>query len=173
MENLKYAVVRGFLVLIAFSIVVLIIIYSMSNIGFFNDFDFNKGVLLFIIFIIGLIAVLVVIETLINDIKQLIIKNKTKKYGISTYGIIKSSKIIGYSSYKQKKYKTLIDVINPSTNQLEHIEDVGLFNYYKFPYETFILCKYYEGDILFEDKIESSDVPNNFKRLLKPTSKNK
>ena len=118
-------------------------------------------IILTVFFIIGIVII-------VSGVKKLIKDSKTKKFGIPCYGRIQNLQPTGTYVNEQPEYKAILDVINPNTNQVERIEEVVGFNYYKFPIGSFVMCKYYNGDINFENKIEPGEVPGNYKDKLKP-----
>ena len=154
-----------------FAVVIIISTISTGNVN--GDpsgltYNIEPGLLipLFMIIILFIIGIIIII----SGIRKIIKDSKTKKLGIICYGVIKNLKQTGTYYNEEPEYKALIDVINPNTNQLEHIEEVVGFNYNKFPIGSFVMCKYYEGDINFEHKIEPSEVPSSYREILKPAT---
>ena len=130
------------------------------------SFNLEPGLVLPLIivtvfFIIGIVMI-------VQGIRKIIKDSKTKKLGIPCYGVIQKLQPTGTYINEQPEYKAVLDVINPNTNQLERIEEVVGFSYYKFPIGSYVMCKYYNGDINFENKIEPGEVPGNYKDKLKP-----
>ena len=41
------------------------------------------------------------------------------------------------------EYKAKIELINPETNQREVLDEIIGLNYFKYPVNSYVLCKYY------------------------------
>ena len=121
-------------------------------------------------FLIMCLFVGVGIFLIVKGARKVIKDSKTKKYGIPCYGVIQNLQQTGAYINEQPEYKAILDVVNPNTNTVEQIEEIVGFNYNKFPIGSFVICKYYEGDINFEHKIEPSDVPSSYREVLKPVT---
>ena len=104
------------------------------------------------------LAFLVVFEVIglfltIIGLRKIIKDSKTKKYGIKCYGVVKGIKITGSYVNENPEYKAILDFVNPETNQLETIEEIIGFDCDKYPIDSCVLCKYYQGDINIENLI--------------------
>ena len=118
-------------------------------------------VIISMFFIISIISLIVEIIAFVKN-------NKTKKYGTLCYGIVQDIKSTGLYINEQPEYKAILDIVNPNTNQLERVDENVGFNYNKFPIGSYVLCKYYNGDINFERIAHPSEVSSSLKELLKP-----
>ena len=120
-------------------------------------------ILFFIIFaVIGL-------SMLISGLKKIIKNIKTKKHGIKCYGIVSGIRNTGSYANGNPEYKAILNIVNPETNQLETIEEIIGFDYNKYPINSYVLCKYYQGDINFENLISGDEIPGDIKKYLVPT----
>ncbi len=155
-----------------FSTLFLVIIFasSFSNTSYNGEPGFNMDMSLIIPLLMMIVFITIGIVLIVKGAKKVIKDSKTKKYGIPCYGIIQNLQRTGAYVNEQPEYKAILDVINPNTNMVEKIEEIVGFNYNKFPIGSFVICKYYEGDINFEHKIEPSDVPSSYKEILKPVT---
>ena len=119
--------------------------------------------LLFLFFIlfefIGLYLLIIGLKTIIKD-------KKTKKYGTQCYGIVRDIQHTGSYSNENPEYKAVVDIVNPKTNQIEKIEEIIGFDNSKYPINSYVLCKFYEGDVNFERVIFENEVPGGIKRIL-------
>lgn len=105
---------------------------------------------------------------LISGLKAIIKDRKTKKYGIECYGIIRDIKKTGTSVNNRPKYKAIVEFINPKTYELETLEEVIGLDYTKYYINSYVLCKYYQGDINIEGRIYEDNIPENMKKMLIP-----
>lgn len=108
------------------------------------------------------------IYLIISGLKQIIKDKKTKKYGTQCFGIVRD--IIHTGSYYNDKpeYKAVLDIVNPETNQIESLEEIIGFNDNKYPVNSYVQCKYFEGDINFDKAVSENEIPGGIKRLLVP-----
>lgn len=143
---------------------------SFSNTSYNGEPGINMDMSLIFPLLMMIVFIIIGIVLIVKGAKKVIKDSKTKKYGIPCYGIIQNLQRTGAYVNEQPEYKAILDVINPNTNMVEKIEEIVGFNYNKFPIGSFVICKYYEGDINFEHKIEPSDVPSSYKEILKPVT---
>lgn len=115
-----------------------------------------------------LIFLVIGIAFIIVGLKKIIKDSMTKKHGVPCYGIIQDVDETGTYVNGQPEYKATLDIINPNTNQTEKIEEIVGFNQNKYPIHSYVLCKYYKGDINFERIIQPNELPSNYLDLLKP-----
>ena len=132
------------------------------------SFNFNPELL--IPSLIIAVFLIVGIYLIVKGARQVIRDSKTKKYGIPCYGIVQNIKPTGVSINEQPEFKALLDIINPNTNQVENIEEVVGLNPNKYPIGSYVLCKYYEGDINFERIVQPSEISSSYRELLKPVN---
>ena len=109
---------------------------------------------------------------LITGLKKVIQDNKTKKYGIECYGIIRDIQETGSYVNNSPEYKATLDFMNPENYQVETIEEIIGFDYDKFSINSYVLCKYYQGDINIENSIFENEVPSGIKTYLVPVQQN-
>lgn len=128
-----------------------------------NGVDMNP--LLFIIFIV---FEFIGLYLLFKGLKKIIKDKKTKKYGIQCYGIINDIQVTGSYVNGKPEYKVILDFVNPETHQVDTIEEIIGFDYDKYPINSFILCKYFQGDINLEKQITWNEVPKEIKKYLAP-----
>lgn len=103
---------------------------------------------------------------LVRGLKQIIKDHKTKKYGIYCYGIISDIRETGSYSNGNPEFKAIVDFINPETNEIDTLEEIIGFNYNKYPVYTYVLCKYYQGDVNIEHSIPDDEVPSDIKKYI-------
>lgn len=106
------------------------------------------------------------IYVLTRGLKTVIKDIKTKKYGIECYGIVSNIKPTGARANNNPEFKAIIDFINPETNEVDTLEEIIGFNYNKYPVYTYVLCKYYQGDINIEHSIPEDEVPSDIKKYI-------
>lgn len=111
---------------------------------------------LFIFFVIFEIAGLWMIYLGAKKVKR---NRDTNKYGKSCYGIVVDVQTTGTYMNGNPEYKAIVDLINPETNEVETLEEVVGYDEDLYPIDSFVLCKYYQGDINFEKKVMDFDVP--------------
>ena len=126
----------------------------------------NDGAYLVILFFI--IFEFIGLYFLISGIKKIIKDKKTKKHGIQCYGIISEIQETGSYVNGSPEYKAILNIVNPETNQMETIEEIIGFHYNKYPINSYVLCKYYEGDINIEKIASEYEVPEYIKEYLVP-----
>lgn len=105
---------------------------------------------------------------LYSGIKTIIKDKKTKKYGRECFGIVNDIRSTGASVNGNSEYKAVINIVNPETNTTTEIEEIIGFDYYKYPINSYVLCKYFEGDINIERLAEATEIPENIKQNLAP-----
>ncbi len=103
---------------------------------------------------------------LISGLRKIIKDIKTKIYGIRSYGIVSDIQVTGAYVNGKPEYKAILDFVNPETNQLETIEEIIGFNYNKYPIDSYVQCKYYQGDINLEDRVSENEIPEEIKKYL-------
>ena len=137
---------------------------SNGEVGFHFNSEFIIPFLIICLFVgVGIFLI-------VKGARKVIKDSKTKKYGLPCYGVIRNVQQTGAYINEQPEYKAILDIINPNTNTVEQIEEIIGFDYNKFPIGSFVMCKYYEGDINFEHKIEPGEVPSSFRDVLKPAT---
>ena len=102
--------------------------------------------------------------------KKVIKDSKTNKFGIECFGIVRSVEPTNVYINDRPQYRTNIDIVNPNTLQLEQLSEVTGTNYYKYPINSYVKCKYYEGDINIIGMIIENDIPGDYKKLLVPNN---
>ena len=103
---------------------------------------------------------------LISGLRKIIKDIKTKMHGIKCYGIVSDIQVTGSYVNGKPEYKVILDFVNPETNQLETIEEIIGFNYNKYPIDSYVQCKYYQGDINLEDRVSENEIPEEIKKYL-------
>lgn len=101
-----------------------------------------------------------------RGLKKIIKDRKTQKYGTHCYGVISDIVQTGASVNGNPEYKAVIDFVNPNTQQLDTLEEIVGFNYNKYHINSYVLCKYYEGDVNIIDQISDAQVPEEYKNML-------
>ena len=104
---------------------------------------------------------------LIRGLITIIKDKKTNKRGLECYGIIRNIQRTGEFNNKLE-YKAIVNFINPETNELETLEENIGFNYPQYDIDTYVLCKYYQGNINIEKIIFEKNVPERVKKYLIP-----
>lgn len=120
------------------------------------------------LFIVFILFEFIGLYLLVSGLKKIIKDKKTKKYGIQCYGIIREIQETGASVNDNPEYKAILHFLNPETNQIETIEEIIGLDYNKYPINSYILCKYYQGDINLENLISENEVPGAIKKYLVP-----
>lgn len=120
----------------------------------------------FFLFCILLLFELIGLFLLISGLKKIIKDKKTKKYGIQCYGIIREINETGSYINNNPEYKALLQFVNPETYQVENIEEIIGLDYYKYSVNSYILCKYYQGDINLEKQVSDNEIPGDIKKRL-------
>lgn len=64
------------------------------------------------------------------------------------------------------EYKAKIELINPETNQREVLDEIIGLNYFKYPVNSYVLCKYFQGDVNIISIVPESEVPSFIKKSL-------
>lgn len=106
---------------------------------------------------------------LISGLKKIIKDRKTKKHGIQCYAIVRDIQKTGSYVNGKPEFKTILNFINPETNQLETIEEITGFDYNKYPIDSYVLCKFYQGDINLEGLVSENEIPVDVKNYLYPS----
>ena len=120
---------------------------------------------IFVVIILG-IFLLVGLLLVISGLKNIIRDMKTKQYGVTCYGIVLYTEPSGTVVNGKVEYKASFQIINPQTFQPETVEEVLGSDASIYPEGSFVLCKYYEGDINLEGTISENDVPGDIKKRL-------
>lgn len=123
------------------------------------DMDFSLLIFFILFELFGLYL-------LISGLKKIIKDKKTNKYGIQCYGIISEIKKTGTYVNDYPEYKAILNFVNPETNQIETIEEIVGLDYNKYPINSYVLCKYYHGDINIENFIFENEIPGGIKKYL-------
>ena len=121
---------------------------------------------LFMFFVIFEIAGL---WMLFSGLKKIIRNKKTNKYGKKCYGIVVDIVESGTYVNDKPEYLAVIDLLNPETHQIEMIEEVIGFNDELYEINSYVLCKYYDGDINIVKSIPDNEVPIEITNYLTPT----
>ena len=95
---------------------------------------------------------------LIKGIKKLIKDIKTNAYGEECYGYIQNLYPDGSYVNGNPEYKADILTYIPSKNNVEQITEVVGFDINKYPMNSYVKGRYYEGDINIEEKLESKNL---------------
>ena len=99
---------------------------------------------------------------------MLVIKNiKIKIFAKSCYGAVNEIKQLPTDLDEDDKYKAIIKVFNPEKNVYEEIEKDVDKNIYQV--NSFLLCKYYKGEVYIQKIVPSSEVPEDVRTNLFPT----
>lgn len=106
-----------------------------------------------------------------GGLKKIIKDKRTKTNGMHCYGIIRDIQVTGSYINNDPEYKAIIDFVNPETDKVENTEEIIGFKYNEYPINSYILCKYYQGDINLESTISESMVPEEIKKALAPAKK--
>ena len=119
-----------------------------------------------LLFIIFLIFEVIGLCLLISGLRKIIKDQKTKKHGILCYGIVKDIKTTGSYINGKPEYKAILSFVNPENNQLETIEEIIGFDHNKYSINSYVLCKYYQGDVNLENIISENEIPEDTKKYL-------
>lgn len=98
--------------------------------------------------------------------KKIIKDRKTKKHGKPCYGMVIGILESGTYVNGSPEYKATLQFVNPENNQLETIEEIVGFDYNRYPIDSFVQCKYYEGDINLESLVPEDVIPEEIKNQL-------
>ncbi|MBR1939521.1 hypothetical protein IJ847_02200 [Candidatus Saccharibacteria bacterium] len=109
---------------------------------------------------------LVGLVLMIFGLKKIIKDRKTEKYGLQCYGIVRRIEPTGASVNDNPEFKAVIDIVNPETMQVETVEEVIGFDHNKYPTNSYLLCKYYQGDINIKSIVSDSEVPESARQYL-------
>lgn len=121
-----------------------------------------------LLFIFFILFEFIGLYMLINGLKKVIKDNKTEKHGMQCYGIIRAIRETGAYVNNNPEYKAILHILNPETNQIETVEEVIGFDCDEYPINSYVLCKYYQGDVNFEDIISENEVPGGIQTCLRP-----
>lgn len=157
MFNLKFGIVWTTFVSIIF--IICLAVPGEQRGG--DDFDLSMFIFFAIFEVIG-------ISILVKGIKTVKKDKKTKKYGVNCYGIVRDIVETGSSSNGKSEYKALVEFLNPATSNVEKIEEIVGFDSNKYPVNSYVLCKYFEGDINIENLLSEIDVPEDVKKIIFP-----
>ena len=103
---------------------------------------------------------------LIRAIIEYVKNIETANYGKECYGIITEFRGTGATSNGKPKLRAIIKFVNPETNQTETGEYVIGYDPGEYTIGSYILCKYYKGDITIEKVLKEDEVPENIKKEL-------
>ena len=106
---------------------------------------------------------------LISGLRKIIKDRKTKSHGIKCYGIVSDIQTTGSYVNDNPEYKAILNFVNPETNQLETIDEIIGFDCNKYPIDSYVLCKYYQGDINLENLVSENEIPGDIKKYLVPS----
>ena len=109
---------------------------------------------------------LVGIIIFISGLKTILKDKKTSKNGTICYGIISDLKPTGSYINEKCELKAVVRFINPITNEEETKEEIVGFNENKYPIDSYVVCKYYNGDINIEDLASPNEIPDKIKNYL-------
>ena len=143
----------------------IVIIAGSSNTNGEPGFHFNPEMIIPILILTLFVGVGIFL--MVTGYKKVKKDKNTKKFGLPGYGIIRDIKPTGCYVNEQPEFKASVDIINPETNQLETIDEVVGFNYNKYPINSYVNIKYYQGDINFEGLVDKSQIPDSIKDSLK------
>ena len=120
----------------------------------------------FFLFIFFVVFEAIGLYMLIRGLRKIIKDEKTKKYGIPCYGIVNDIQGTGAYLNGKPEYKAVLNFVNPETNQVETIEEIIGFDYNKYPINSYIIGKYYQGDINIENLVSENEIPGDIKKYL-------
>lgn len=120
------------------------------------------------LFIFFVVFEVVGLYMLISGLRKIVKDKKTKRNGIKCYAIVSDIQTTGSYVNDKPEYKATLNFVNPETNQLETIEEIIGFNYNKYPINSYVLCKYYQGDINLENLVFENEIPGDIKKHLVP-----
>ena len=113
-------------------------------------------------FILISVFIIIGIVLIVKGLKKVIKNIKTNNYGEIVYGYIQNLYPDGNYVNGSTEYKADIYTYIPSTNSTETISEVIGFDSMKYPVNTYIKGKYYEGDINIEERVNSyQELPIN------------
>ena len=121
-----------------------------------------------LLFIFLLIFELIGLVMLILGLRKIIRDIKTKMHGVPCYGLVCDIGCTGASMNDNPEFKAIMTIINPETNQLETIDEIIGFDDDKYPINSYVLCKYYKGDINLGNIVNENEVPGDIKKRLVP-----
>ena len=124
------------------------------------------------LFIFFVVFEVIGIYLIASGVKQILKERKKKRNGIHCYGIIYDLLETGSYSNGRPEFKAVVCFVNPETYQLEYLEEIVGFDYNKYPIYSYVLCKYYQGDINIETSISDSEIPGDEMKLLAPIKEN-
>ena len=129
---------------------------------------FVSGSVDIVAFLLILVFLVVGIVMMIIGGRQLIKNYKTNKYGEICYGIIKNVYPDGSYVNNKPEYKADVIVYIESQNKKETITEIIGFHPEKYPEDTFVELKYYEGDINFlKSNLNLESISANAQYILK------
>ena len=147
-------------------------VFVSSMLIIFMIFPDGQGNILIydpIVIIVFIIFEAIGIFLFIRGLKTIIKNKKTSKYGKECYGIINNLLPTGSYVNNRPEYKAIVQIVNPETSQVETLEEIIGFDANKFPIHSYVLCKFFEGDINIERTITASEVPYNISSYLIPS----
>ena len=131
----------------------------------FSSRNANIGEIIIPILIVS-VFIIIGIVLITKGAKKIIKDRKTSKYGIPCYCIVRNILNTGTYVNGHPEFKVIVDVVNPNTNQIEELEEIIGFNSNKYPINSYLACKYYEGDINIDRIASDNEVSDSYKRLL-------
>lgn len=119
-----------------------------------------------LLFIVFVIFELIGLYMIYYGLKRIIKDRKTKRHGVQCYGIIYDIQFTGTYYNDKPEYKAVVYFVNPETYQLENLEEIIGFDNTKYPIKSYVLCKYYQGDINIENIVSENEIPGDTKRKI-------
>lgn len=101
------------------------------------------------------------ISIFIKGIKKVIANHKTEKLGEDCYGQVKSVYPNGNYVNNAPEFNADFLVYIQSKNTIEQITEKVGFNANKYPINTFVKGKYYNGDINIKEIVDYNSIPLN------------
>ena len=108
----------------------------------------------------------VAIYALILGVKKYFINKNIEKKGLDCYGIVRNVNPDYDTVFNVHERKVDVEIVNPNTFQLEHIIEVVETVEDEFPVNSYVKCKYNEGNINIIEIVDPKDIPGDAKKLL-------
>ena len=106
------------------------------------------------------------IYALILGVKKYFINKNIEKKGLDCYGIVRNVDPDYDTVFNVHERKVDVEIVNPNTFQLEHIIEVVETVEDEFPVNSYVKCKYNEGNINIIEIVDPKDIPGDAKKLL-------